>query len=257
MATFLFSDLVFGPVKSRRLGISLGINLLPTDCKVCNYNCIYCECGWTMDMSARSLPKAEEILEALNERLLTMKANNEQLDVITFAGNGEPSMHPQFADIVDGVIELRNRFFNTAKVAVLSNASLAYKPQVINALNKIDDNILKLDSAIPSTFQLLNKPIGEVTPERIIESLMLYKQRFILQTMFLKGEFENQKFDNTTKDEIEAWLKVIVQTQPRKVMIYSLARDTPANGLVKVSTDELEVIANQARAIGFDVQVAG
>jgi len=257
MATFLFSDLVFGPVISRRLGVSLGINLLPTDCKVCNYNCIYCECGWTMDMSSRSLPKADEILFELEQRLLDMQSKAEHLDVITFAGNGEPTMHPQFADIVNGVIELRNRFYNQARVVVLSNATLAYKPSVYEALSKIDDNILKLDSAIPATLQLLNKPIGIVTPEKITSSLMLYKQQFILQTMFLKGEYEGKQVDNTTKNEIEAWLKVISQTEPRKIMIYSLARDTPAKGLIKLSVDELEIIANQARAIGYEVQVAG
>lgn len=257
MATFLFSELIFGPVKSRRLGVSLGINLLPTDCKVCNYNCIYCECGWTMDMSSRSLPKADEILTALNERLLDMQSKNETLDVITFAGNGEPTMHPQFAEIVDGVIALRDNFCPNARVAVLSNATLAYKPQVESALKKIDDNILKLDSAIPATLQLLNKPTGIVTPKRIIESLMLYKQQFILQTMFLKGEFEGHSVDNTVKEELEAWLNVIEQTQPRKIMIYTLARDTPAKGLVKLSLDELENIANKARALGYDVQVSG
>jgi len=257
MATFLFSELVFGPVKSRRLGVSLGINLLPTDCKVCNYNCIYCECGWTMDMKSRSLPKADDILVALEQRLIEMHAKNEKPDVITFAGNGEPTMHPQFADIVDGVIDLRNRFCADARVAVLSNATLASRPAIAAALHKIDDNILKLDSAYHATLQLLNKPTGIITPEKIIEGLLLYKQQFILQTMFLKGEFEGQNVDNTSKDEIDAWLNVIKQTQPRKIMIYTLDRDTPAKGLIKLTLNELEEVANQARMLGYEVQVSG
>jgi wyosine [tRNA(Phe)-imidazoG37] synthetase (radical SAM superfamily) len=257
MSTFLFSELVFGPVKSRRLGISLGINLLPVDRKVCNYNCIYCECGWTLDMKKKSLPKASEVLYALEERLKDMHKKQEKPDVLTFAGNGEPTMHPQFIEIVEGVTRLRSEYCPEAKVAVLSNATLSGKSSVIEALKKVDDIILKLDSAFPETLQLLNQPVNNtVTPDKIIENLLHYKGLFILQTLFLKGQFEGKIIDNTTDDEVDAWLKVVEQTQPRKVMIYTLNRDTPAKGLIKLTQAELEKIAQKVRNLGFEVQVS-
>jgi wyosine [tRNA(Phe)-imidazoG37] synthetase (radical SAM superfamily) len=257
MSTFLFSELVFGPVKSRRLGISLGINLLPVDCKVCNYNCIYCECGWTLDMKKKNLPKANDVLFALEQRLKDMRIKQEKPDVLTFAGNGEPTMHPQFIEIVEGVIRLRNEYCADAKVAVLSNATLSGKKFVIEALKKVDDIILKLDSAFPETLQLLNQPANKtITPAKIIENLLHYKGIFILQTLFMKGQFEDKTIDNTTEAEVDAWLKVLEQTQPRKVMIYTLNRDTPAKGLLKLSLPELEKIAEKVRNLGFEVQVS-
>jgi wyosine [tRNA(Phe)-imidazoG37] synthetase (radical SAM superfamily) len=256
MATFLFDDLVFGPVHSRRLGISLGINLLPTECKVCNFNCIYCECGWTEKPHLIDLPKVNEVIDKLQARLIEMNEKGQKPDVITFAGNGEPTMHPQFKQVVEKVIDTRNKFCPKAKVAVLSNATLLHKKEVAEALKLVDYSILKLDSAIPETLQLLNEPPVGYTLPKVLDNLKQFTGVFYLQTMFLRGKINGISFDNTTENEISAWLEAVKYTNPQQVMIYSIDRDTPASDLQKVSADELNKIAERVRQIGFDVQVS-
>lgn len=259
MATFLFDQIIFGPVKSRRLGVSLGVNLLPTDSKVCSFDCIYCECGWTPRKRERKavLPSRTEVRQRLEEKLTEMVAGNELPDVITFAGNGEPTLHPEFEGIIDDTVELRDRLTPQAKIAVLSNATMLHKPGVVRALLKVDDNIQKLDSAFEETVQLIDCPASNFKLSEVVENLKAFNGKVIVQTLFLKGNFKGRVVDNTTETEIEAWLKLLAEIRPGMVMIYTIARDTPAAGLEKVGVRELQKIAARVKEIGFDVQVSG
>jgi wyosine [tRNA(Phe)-imidazoG37] synthetase (radical SAM superfamily) len=258
MAVFLFDKIVFGPVRSRRLGISLGINLLPVDSKLCNFNCIYCECGWTPDKRQQkpNWHPREKVAVELEKMLQEMQSKGDDLDVITYAGNGEPTMHPDFEDIINDSIVLRDNYFPNVRIAVLSNATLIHQPSVFNALNKVDDNILKLDSVFEATIKLLNDPLGHFKPEKIIENLKRFQGRLIIQTMFVKGKYNGQPVDNTTEEEVSAWIGALHSIKPRQVMIYTIARDTPSPDLIKVSALELERIRQRLIKEGFDVQVS-
>jgi wyosine [tRNA(Phe)-imidazoG37] synthetase (radical SAM superfamily) len=257
MPTFLFDKIIFGPVNSRRLGISLGINLLPNTQKLCNFNCIYCECGWNSHQKTiATLPKVEEVQQLLELRLQEMKEKNEKLDVITFAGNGEPSMHPGFAQIISGTIALRDRYFPKVKVAVLSNATLIHKPEIFDALNMVDLNILKIDSAFEETCRALNQPTGHFSINEIISDLQKFKGKLIIQTMFIRGNFKGALFDNTSQREISAWIDVLKKICPSHVMIYTIARDTPAEGIEKIPSAELDKIAVLVESVGISVSVS-
>lgn len=257
MSTFLFDKTIFGPVISRRLGISLGINLLPNDGKLCSFNCIYCECGWNRNTNGLKpiLPTTADVSTLLEEKLKEMLSEHKLPDVITFAGNGEPTMHPQFAEITDSVLELRDKYAPSARVAVLSNATMLHNKQVVEALKKVDDNLLKLDSGIIETVNLLNNPNINYNIERQVELMKQFEGNFTLQTMFLRGEFNGKKFDNTTSTEIEAWLKYVKEAAPRKLSIYSIARDTPAQNLQKVEHRELEEIAKFIHSELPDIEI--
>lgn len=259
MGTFLFDKIIFGPVKSRRLGVSLGINLLPTGVKVCSFDCIYCECGFTPGKFEQkvNMPGRSEVKQKLERKLAEMAAENQLPDVITFAGNGEPTLHPKFAEIIDDTIELRDKLAPKARIAVLSNATMIHRKPVFDALLKIRDNIQKLDSAFEETVRIIDCPNGAFNMQRTIEKLVAFKGKVIIQTMFLRGSFKGHKIDNTTEPEIEAWIKLLKEIKPRQVMIYTIARDTPVDTLEKVSLEELNAIASRIRAIGFDVQVSG
>lgn len=260
MGTFLFDKTIFGPVKSRRLGVSLGINLLPNDTKVCSFDCIYCECGWnpTTREKKAELPSQETVKRELRLKLIAMKADNELPDVITFAGNGEPTLHPDFAAIIDDTLALRDELCPMARVAVLSNSTMLHKPVVVEALKKVDDNILKLDSAIEKTVQLLDSPLGNFSLDAVVENLKRFERQLTIQTMFLRGSYNGQHFDNTTEDELKAWIEVVAAINPREVMIYSIDRDTPADSLEKVSVEDLQQIAIRVqRETGISVQVSG
>ena len=166
MSTVIYPSPIFGPVHSRRLGVSLGINLLPEDGKVCSFDCIYCECGFNKDRRpTKTLPSRHEVFEALESRLKDMKANGPKPDVLTFAGNGEPTMHPEFPEIIDDVRMLRDRYFPEAKISVLSNATQILKPRVFEALKKVDNNILKLDTVNPDYIQEVDRPNGHYNVE--------------------------------------------------------------------------------------------
>lgn len=259
MNTFLFDKIVFGPVKSRRLGTSLGINLLPTGCKICNFNCIYCECGWNSPEEIRKhkLPSRYDVYEALEKKLQEMTENNEKPDVITFAGNGEPTIHPAFSTIVDDTIELRDKYFPEAKISVLSNSTMIHNKNVVEALKKIDQNILKLDSAIQTTVNSMNQPTGDFSVKQLIENLKLFNGKLIIQTLFTRGLHNGILVDNTTDMEINALLNTIKEIAPEKVMIYSIERNTPLSGLQKISEDDLNKIAGRIKQLGIDVQVSG
>jgi wyosine [tRNA(Phe)-imidazoG37] synthetase (radical SAM superfamily) len=260
MGTFLFDKIIFGPIKSRRLGVSLGINLLPGNKKVCNFNCIYCECGWSQSVDSEGgyLPQRAEVYEALESRLQEMKVKNQKPDVITFAGNGEPTLHPDFHGITDDCIKLRNRFFPDAKIAVLSNSTTITNPLVKDALLKVDMNILKLDSAFDLTINTHNQPRVNVKVDELIENLKKFNGNLIIQTLFLRGHYKGRQIDNTTPEEISAWLDALKKIIPSEVMIYTISRDTPEGGsLNKVPLEELQEIARKVKKLGIPTQVSG
>lgn len=259
MSTFLFDQIIFGPIKSRRLGISLGVNLLPTDSKVCSFDCIYCECGWTPRKREQKaiLPTRTEVQQKMKEKLEEMIGRNEFPDVITFAGNGEPTLHPEFEGIIDDTIDLRNQLTPSARIAVLSNATMLHKPSVIRALLKVEDNIQKLDSGFEETIRKIDCPSSNFRLKDVVENLKLFNGKVILQTLFLHGKFKDEIIDNTTEEELSEWLKLVQEIRPSQVMIYTIDRDTPASGLEKVKLEELNRIADRVREIGFEVQVSG
>jgi wyosine [tRNA(Phe)-imidazoG37] synthetase (radical SAM superfamily) len=250
----LFTDIIYGPIKSRRLGISLGVNLLPLHSKLCNFDCIYCECGWNEDnrVEKPQFNSREDICEALRITLSKMSAEGQLPDVITFAGNGEPTIHPDFEAIIDDTIALRNEFAPDAKVSVLSNATQLHREGVRNALHKVDNAILKLDSAFTATVQLINKPCGNYSVENVVAQLRDFGREFVLQTMFLRGEYNGEVVDNTTDKELEAWLAIVEHLRPRSVMVYSIDRATPCQTLQKVAREELDKIADRVRALGIE-----
>ena len=253
----LYDNFIFGPIHSRRLGLSLGINLLPIDCKLCSFNCIYCECGWTLGGQKPRFNDKKAVLAMLERVLGKMVGEGTPPDVLTFAGNGEPTMHPDFEEIVDGVIALRDRLCPNAKVSVLSNATMLHRESVRRALGRVDNPILKLDSAFDKTAQLIDKPLGNYSIQNVVEQMKLFGGRCIVQTMFLRGEFEGQRVDNATEEEILAWLKLVEEIAPRSVMVYTIDRDTPAPNLEKVPIEELRAIAERVRALGIECSVAG
>lgn len=260
MATFLFDEIIFGPVKSRRLGVSLGINLLPVKRKICNFNCIYCECGWTknIEKAASNLPSRKEVFDALEHKLSEMKERNQAPDVITYAGNGEPTLHPEFAGIIDDSIALRDSHFPDAKIAVLSNATTINDPVIKSALLKVDKNILKLDSVFERTIKIHNQPRVRIDVKRLIEDLASFNGKVIIQTLFLRGTYNGDEINNTTDTEIEGWLKALQIIMPSEVMIYTISRDTPEGStLVKVPLNELRDIAARVEKLGIPTQVSG
>ncbi len=257
MSTFLFDEIIFGPVKSRRLGASLGINLLPVSGKFCNFNCIYCECGWSGEQGQESrLPSRKDISEMLEARLVEIRSEGSPIDRITFAGNGEPTIHPEFPGIIADTVEIRDRIFPDVKIAVLSNASRLDRPEIFEALGKADMNILKLDSAFAHTAGLINQPPPGYSIDRVIEGMIRYKGQFILQTLFVKGEFEGTSVDNSSDHEVAAWLEIVKKVNPEMVMIYTIARDTPIDTLQKIKPEILDRIAAQVTGLGIPVQVS-
>ena len=258
MSTFLFEQTVFGPIISRRLGLSLGINLLPNDSKLCSFDCIYCECGWNPEKGTVKaiLPTREEVKKMLREKLTDLKAESRFPDVITFAGNGEPTMHPDFASIIEDTLMLKNEICPNARIAVLSNSTMLHKPSVVDALKKVDQNILKLDSGLLSTIIKLNKPTGNYDLGKIIAQLKEFQGNLIIQTMFTRGEVDGTMIDNTLEEDVCSWQKTIETIKPKMVMIYTIDRDTPFDGLKKIPKSELESIAQRIKLLGIVIQVS-
>ena len=259
MATSIFNSIVFGPVKSRRLGLSLGVNLLPSDGKICSFNCVYCECGLNQDRKTRSsFPEFEEVKEALSAKLAQMSSAGEQLDVITFAGNGEPTLYPRFAEVIDVAINLRDRYFPETRISVLSNATMLHKPDVVRALLKVDNNIQKLDGADDEMVRLLNVPNNpDFSVKAVVEQLKAFNGKVIIQTIFLEGELNGHPFSNSDDAKVEAWLRLVKEIAPRQVMIYTVDRPMPTLGLKKVTLERLREIGERVKAAGFDVSIAG
>ena len=247
----LFDSVVYGPIHSRRLGVSLGINLMPTDVKVCTFDCIYCECGFNQAVSHPTLPTREQVREALEQTLL-----QPQIDVITFSGNGEPTLHPDFLGIMEDTCALRDRYYPQAKVSVLSNSTQLGRADVVQALRLCDNRILKLDSAIDETMRLIDAPMNkQLTVNQIVEQLSLFDGDFTLQTCFLRGQVGDVAVDNTTEEELAAWYKVVKQLKPKQIMIYVIDRATPVKTLEKISKEQMETIAEPLQKEGFDVIV--
>jgi len=257
MAGFLFHDVIFGPVRSRRLGLSLGINLLPSHKKFCSFNCIYCECGWTPDIPGYKpeFPSREIVRQYLEERLKELSEEEYLPHVITFAGNGEPTLYPQFPGIVDDTIILRDRYAPEARVAILSNASMIHHKAIFDALLRIDDNIQKLDAGSEKTFFRINNPVFPVNYSELTENLKKFNGHVIIQSLFLKGIYNDQPVDNTKEEEVAHWLEKIATIRPEMVMIYPIARATPVHSIKKIPIFELEKIAERVRQLGIDIKV--
>lgn len=253
MSTVIYPSPIFGPIHSRRLGVSLGINLLPADGKVCTFDCIYCECGYNKDHRPKSkFPTRESVHDALEARLQDMQANGPIPDVLTFAGNGEPTAHPQFAGIIDDTLALRDHYFPNAKVSVLSNSTFIHKKDVFEALCKIDNNILKLDTIDADYINLVDRPTGKYDVNSIIENLKAFKGKLIIQTMFLKGKTdEGIDVDNTTDNYVLPWLEIVKEIAPRQVMIYTIDRETPDQSLLKATHEELDRIVDLLKSEGL------
>lgn len=258
MSTFLWDNIVFGPIKSRRLGQSLGINVSPIKFKACTFDCIYCECGWSRDLS--ELPPGcikshENILTAIEQKLHKCAKEQIPIDSITFSGNGEPTLHPNFDLIIEGLLPLRDKYYPKAVISCLTNATFIANTLRKRGLKKIDKVILKLDAANEEQFKLVNRPMAGLTLEDIITEIANYDGNFILQTLFLKGETNGVVFDTSESSHVQEWLGIVKKLQPKEVMIYSLDRETPEKALVKVSQERLEEIAEQVRQLGIAASV--
>ena len=250
----LFPTIIYGPVHSRRLGVSLGVNLMPTAVKLCTFDCIYCECGFNTPVNHPVLPAREEVASALET---TLKAMTELPDVITFSGNGEPTLHPDFAGIIDDTLSLRDRYCPKAQVCVLSNSTQLGREDVVSALKKVNQRILKLDSAIDQTMRAIDCPVNEnLTVEKIAERLEQFDGDFTLQTCFLSGTRDGNVIDNTTDEEVEAWYRMVDRLHPKKIMIYVIDRATPVKTLQKTPRERMEQIAAPLREKGYDVEIS-
>jgi wyosine [tRNA(Phe)-imidazoG37] synthetase (radical SAM superfamily) len=255
--TIIYPSPIFGPVHSRRLGVSLGINLMPGDGKVCSFDCIYCECGFNKDFKPHTeRPSREEVRQALEAKLKDMQTNGPAPDVLTFAGNGEPTLHPDFPGIIDDTLALRDRYFPDAKVSVLSNSTMIHKPAVFEALNKIDNNILKLDTVDKSYIQALDQPAKGYDVQKIIRYMKEFKGNCIIQTMFLKGSYKGKDMNNTTPQYVKPWMDAVREIAPRQVMIYTIDRETPTQGLLKATHEELDTIAALVEREGIPCSVS-
>ena len=252
MSTIIYPSPIFGPVHSRRLGISLGINLLPADGKVCSFNCIYCECGFNEDhRPTLPLPTREEVAEKLEQKLQTMVEEKQLPDVLTFAGNGEPTCHPHFADIIDDTIRLRDHYCPKAKVSVLSNSTMIHRKEVHDALMRVDNNILKLDTIDPIYINKVDHPNGTYDVDKIIERLKAFNGHVIIQTMFMRGECQGESVDNTGESYVAPWLEAVKDIKPQQVMIYTIDRETPTQGLLKATHEQLDMIRDRVINAGI------
>ena len=245
-------ELVFGPIRSRRLGSSLGINVLPEKGKLCNFDCIYCECGWNRDgMGDRKLPTAQMLREALGAKLQECAAGGVGIDSITFSGDGEPTLNPEFPQMVDVTLELRDRFFPECRVAVLSNATMVWKDEVFQALSRVERPIMKIDAPTTALARLINKPWPGYSVEKVVESLKRFNGRFVLQTMFLKSG----DFDSSAPEVLDGWMDIVRMLRPRKIMVYTIDRETPQKGLVKFTAEEMASLVSPLAVEGFDIMI--
>jgi wyosine [tRNA(Phe)-imidazoG37] synthetase (radical SAM superfamily) len=253
----LFSEIAYGPIHSRRLGVSLGMELMPLEHKLCTFNCVYCECGWNSPVVHPKLPTRGEVHQALEQKLQALRAEGTRLDVITFSGNGEPTLHPDFAGIIDDTLALRDRYQPQAKVSVLSNSTQLGRPDVVEALRRCDNRILKLDAGTDEMMRRIDMPVNERLDVKQIEQwLMQFDGDFTLQTCFLRGEHAGQRIDNTTPEELQAWYASVDRLHPRQIMIYVIDRKTPEENLQKIPREEMERIARPLQQKGYDVIIS-
>ena len=251
---FIREDTVFGPIKSRRLGNSLGINLLPQGGKLCNFDCIYCECGWNKDgREDRRLPSEKDFRDALESKLEYCVRESIPIDSITFSGDGEPTLNPEFPQIIDSCLELRDRYYPAAKVSVLSNATKVWKPEIAAALKKVDNPILKIDAPDNSLAEKINRPNPGYDVRKVVESLRTFDGNFILQTMFLSSP----DFDSTSPEVLDGWMDIVRELRPRQIMVYTIDRNTPMPGLGKFSVERMRSAVQPLIDEGFDIQIRG
>lgn len=247
-------ETVFGPIRSRRLGNSLGINLLPRKGKLCNFDCIYCECGWNADgREDRTLPSGREVGEALKNALEECRDKGTAIDSITFSGDGEPTLHPEFPQIVREVIQLRDRYFPESKVTVLSNATQVHRKEVLEALRMVDNPVMKIDAATSQGAVLVNRPASGYSVGAVVEALKGFEGDFILQTMFLKAPF----FDSSERANLDGWMNIVRELHPREIMVYTLDRPAPMEGLLKFSVAQMAEFVKPLLDEGFNIQIKG
>ena len=257
MSTVIYDSPIFGPIHSRRLGISLGINLLPKGGKFCSFDCIYCECGLNSERRTKNpLPTADEVIEGLESKLQELEAEGITPDVPTFAGNGEPTMHPAFPEIVERVKQVRDIYCPSAKMSILSNATQIRRPEIREALMHFDNNILKLDTVCPEYINTVDRPQGHYDVEEQIQCLEQFRGHCIIQTMLMKGQYNGFDLDNTGEQYIAPYLQALQRIKPRAVMLYTLDRETPVGGLVKADPDTMQNIAERIRELGIEVSVS-
>ena len=249
-----FDDIVFGPIFSRRLGSSLGVNLLPTKGKLCNFDCVYCECGWNKDgISDKHFPALADIEAALEEKMSKAISEGLHIDSVTFSGNGEPTVHPDFPAVIDVTLRLRDKYFPQAKVSVLSNATMIGRPAVFDALRRVDNPILKIDASSDELIQQINKPMGRYVLSEVVRDLKRFDGNFILQTMFLKSP----DFDTTTPESIQAWIEIVREIRPREIMVYTIDRETPDKRLEKYTVEQMTGFVQPLLDEGFKIQIRG
>lgn len=249
-----FDEIVFGPIRSRRLGSSLGVNLLPSKGKLCNFDCVYCECGWNKDgRSDGRFPELQDVEAALEEKMSKASSEGIPVDSITFSGNGEPTIHPDFPKVIDITLRLRDRYFPEAKVSVLSNATMIGRKDVAEALMRVDNPILKLDAPTDELIQKINKPAGSYKVADVVENLRRFDGKFVLQTMFLRSP----EFDTVSPEALTAWMDIVRELKPREVMVYTIDRETPDKSLGKYTVEEMTEMVRPLLEEGFDIQIRG
>lgn len=247
-------ETVFGPIHSRRLGSSLGINLLPQKGKICNFDCIYCECGWNRDgLQDKTLPSAADVRNALEDKLRSLRAEGVGIDSITFSGDGEPTLNPEFPQIIDDTLALRGRYYPEAAVSVLSNATRAHIPEVFGALRKVDNPIMKIDAPTAELAARINNPAPGYDPLKAADALRGFGGDFVLQTMFLKSS----DFDSSSPEVLDGWMQIVRDLRPREIMVYTIARPTPQQGLEKFSEEQMRQLVKPLLDEGFNISIRG
>lgn len=257
MSTVIYTSPIFGPVHSRRLGVSLGINLMPSDGKICTFDCLYCECGLNAERRPHlHRPTREEVSAALEERLHQMKEEGVAPNVLTFAGNGEPTAHPQFPEIVEDVLAIRDKWFPDARVCVLSNGTRVTDPRVFDALLHLDRNIQKLDTVNLDYIRLLDRPVGHYDLDAILKAYKAFNGKIYIQTMFLTGTVNGVSVDNTGPEYVLPWIEALKEIAPGKVLVYTVDRETPVSGLAKACHETLDSIVAQLEAAGLKAEAS-
>lgn len=247
-------ETVFGPIHSRRLGSSLGINLLPQKGKICNFDCIYCECGWNRDgLQDKTLPSAADVRNALEDKLRSLRAEGVGIDSITFSGDGEPTLNPEFPQIIDDTLALRGRYYPEAAVSVLSNATRAHIPEVFKALRKVDNPIMKIDAPTAELAARINNPAPGYDPLKVADALRGFGGDFVLQTMFLKSS----DFDSSSPEVLDGWMQIVRDLRPREIMVYTIARPTPQQGLEKFSEEQMRQLVKPLLDESFNISIRG
>jgi wyosine [tRNA(Phe)-imidazoG37] synthetase (radical SAM superfamily) len=245
----LKEGIIYGPVNSRRLGRSVGINLLPVRGKVCSFDCIYCQYGHTrvktLDPGPEGFPTFGEVILAAETALKSAP----DFDSFTFSGNGEPTLHPQWPEIVEAVRQLRDRHRPGVRLSLLSNSSTAVRPQVQATLLRLDAPIMKLDAGDDVTLAAINRPVNGIRVKSILDGLAGVPG-LIIQSVMLEGVVTN-----SAGNAFENWLGALAMLRPLQVQVYSTDRPVPVAGVERVRPERLqEIAARAADQTGLDVR---